>query len=798
MKDQKKYIGRFERAGKWDSKPFGFIQHHSLGEVFYHDDNKLEDDQILTFTIRQSREGKTKANNVTLLQAENDSAFLMTEFFHLVRSTAKTKDDDGFLQAPQVAHIYNREESDYGKVDLEIVDGIIAQLKKLTKEENRNELYQEFLKGVKSQILRKKLETYSPQRIIAFKKILDLNRKSFPKLYKETFQYTQSTVSTEELKELLTEGYEKGNEIDFVAEKMFNNEKEKFLPDFLKLNDDEKKEVIFKLAFDLEKLSLENRETKIKELIVLVDNHLPSKKEQIQNELVKGCPPYLKLSLWLNNFYDELDFHESKIYFPILNSSEQINFIKKLLYFIKIGKVNLTTNDIISLPVSDYEEAKKLQEEYSIQIDFSTSIVVKIISELSKNTNFDPYKIENTIYETVLKVIKDPSDIPELKGFFDKCEGRCYVSPNYSYEGEEKIITGYEFHRNEKAIPHFHVYCDGRKAIDKKTNNPTLSQKEKLEFWWCANIPCFKPSRELHNNEWEKYTVQDFLTILKIPFFEKDYEILLGIINKANEFFKHLKCHSCEQLLYPHSEGYYSYHRINRFACNNANCTEKGKVVYLNHCLNGHCHNFIDSRSSKKCIPEGYTQEKCGWYVCNNCFACCSSEQIERSNEKRKSVNADYKTSCHVNGHRDLGMIHCYDCGNSMQINPERRQEYVKTLNWFIANKESNKHISKFGQNPKWWFLFKRGDMDWESFNQRMWKLNSMGFQIPNIDEGRDSQLIGEGQPPFELTCTNSECGKIELVEDSQRLSAIRYWHQNFLTKTLAEENAKNEEQPKL
>src|SRR5690606_6459245 len=112
---------------------------------------------------------------------------------------------------------------------------------------------------------------------------------------------------------------------------------------------------------------------------------------------------------------------------------------------------------------------------------------------------------------------------------------------NKKDKNDSESIKEIVYNRREKAKNHF--YCDGRKATPKKTDS---TENDELDFWWCANKKCYKPSRQLHTaDEWKNYTLLDFLSILKIEYNLYDYEILVGLINKANRFFEHLKCREC-------------------------------------------------------------------------------------------------------------------------------------------------------------------------------------------------------------------------------------------------------------
>jgi len=225
----------------------------------------------------------------------------------------------------------------------------------------------------------------------------------------------------------------------------------------------------------------------------------------------------------------------------------------------------------------DFATSKLAEQIDNSNLDYSTSIILNVISELKSQTNLETRKdvtsAQYRIYDLIIKQIQQPKDILHISGFFDECEGRCSVSVHeVKNEAGEITNRNVTYNRNEHNKAKSHPICDGRKAISKTTKETVLSD-EKVEFWWCANQKCFKPSRQLHSStDWEKYSLLDFLTILKVDFKESDLEIYLNIINKANRFLKHLNCRKCNHILYPKGKTQYAFYGISHFACDAAAC----------------------------------------------------------------------------------------------------------------------------------------------------------------------------------------------------------------------------------
>lgn len=153
-----------------------------------------------------------------------------------------------------------------------------------------------------------------------------------------------------------------------------------------------------------------------------------------------------------------------------------------------------------------------------------------------------------------------------------------------------------------------------------------------VAFYWCGNKPCFRPPvRYRTDDEWEYYTILDFMRILGISpdYINKNgkrtkfghYIILSSYLKSFAKFYEHLKCRECGKLMKPSDITNFTSRAVTEFSCTNDSCQQKGFVVYLNHCFNKQkCNATIDSRDSKQCPNKQY--------ICPECGACCSTENF--------------------------------------------------------------------------------------------------------------------------------------------------------------------------
>ena len=203
-----------------------------------------------------------------------------------------------------------------------------------------------------------------------------------------------------------------------------------------------------------------------------------------------------------------------------------------------------------------------------------------------------------------------------------------------------------------------------------------VDYKYGIPFYWCGNKPCFcLPTRFHTASEWQEYTLLDFMRILgittdyttrtgKIIRFGY-YTIVSSYLKSFANFYEHLKCRHCGKLMKPRKISNFASRAVNEYSCDNSNCSNRGALVYLNHCFNQpKCKAIIDSRDSKKC-PNNQ-------YICPKCGACCSTENFRNRIYHLETTGGEisrwlYNFVANDLGHWEKGDRFCYKCGRPMQ-----------------------------------------------------------------------------------------------------------------------------------
>tara|TARA_R110002051_G_scaffold325571_1_gene428979 strand:- start:1184 stop:4030 length:2847 start_codon:yes stop_codon:yes gene_type:complete len=550
---------------------------------------------------------------------------------------------------------------------------------------------------------------------------------------------------------------------------------------FNNLSEEENRELFFRCLYEIEEI----KEVSIFQDILFFVNK--TKFEELQEEfhtiIFNKSSEFIKLYLFVEDYTDEIDFHNSVIYTGFLSSEQQKVFFKKVLMLIETNVLNVNLEDLSKIIVYDYQENVLAKRIDGVGLDFTLSIILRIANDLKNNTITN----QQTMFEIIANQIKTPQDFLEINGFFSECTGRTISEAVFTeVDGERQVdyIT-----KKTDFKPRFSNFCDGRKAIHKTTNKPVLSTNEQFEFWWCENSPCFEICRcKTIPENWRNYTLEDVLRILKVPFSQYQYEVVLGVINKVNRFLEHLKCTSCKTILRPKGNSNYSFYRVSEFSCTNESCANPDKDVYLNHCLNGKCLDIIDSRTTVKCKPKSLENvdntDNCGWYICNNCLSCCSSEKLLARKYNKEKFGGNY--NCHVRGHRDLGIICCPKCGVETEEKAINLKKYNETLDWF-KSKIGTVAIEKYGQRDdgKWWFRWRQGNIDRDTFRNTLLQLKNNGFQVPNYNTSDDVQFISESFNKLNTIPNSFECGNcnhiIDLADkevfDVSRVRAVKSFH---------------------
>ncbi len=474
---------------------------------------------------------------------------------------------------------------------------------------------------------------------------------------------------------------------------------------------------------------------------------------------------YIKLKLWLSDLTYKEDYEIYQSNFIFLTTSDQQKFIKKLFYLLSKRANNISFERISALKNLTYN----FPEGKQFQLDFSCNIILASINSVRGGSLLN----EESIFSILTKHVEnDTSSLLSLNGFFEKCNGRSIPDKTKETEDGVKSIVSLK----KIPIPRNVEFCEG---VRFKEDGKDRTYKH--DCWWCRGGSCYEANQSLQLPiNYNDYTLANFFSILNISFDKKEYFDFLGLLNKINVYLNHLNCRSCNHILKPNKEGYYSYYRISNFICSNSKCENK-QTVYLNHCLGAkkiaiksRCDNLIDSRDTVRCNYSKHNpsnnSEKYGPYVCNLCGSCCSQKSLEKKHNEliqRKwnmQPGLDWKVRNKV-GHLERGEIFCYKCGSEMINNEQEYNEFVKK----IANPDTTFKVLKKGTNTYgFWNLVKANEDFFERAQQ-------VGLRVSET-KGDDSNVkfIAQGNINFLIcqTCnTKYNKSKVEFIVEGEKMA---------------------------
>jgi hypothetical protein len=367
-------------------------------------------------------------------------------------------------------------------------------------------------------------------------------------------------------------------------------------------------------------------------------------RQDIFSYISRQASKFERVSLWFKGYTTKVDFNEVIEVFDKFQLNEQPNLLRKLFSLIQRNKVNPLESCLAQLSTLSANQ----------KLNLDVRICLSVIHSLRSQQN---YIGENILSEIVCQFVNENvTELVQVYDLFQECRGRTWMTVG---DGAQKNwflnIEGKEFHVNNNSVSvngHDYSFDKEKKTVEIEGENYTFkwakkednifgklydkpigvtfcdavkSQKDEnlnRNFYWCCNAKCYSPCQTDHIHlEWNKYSLRDFIKILKLPFEEDKYYRFVSVVNRVNRLMKKLKCNACYHLLRDTRTSEFAFYRVTTFHCTNPECSQLHEVVYLNHCLNWKCLNVVDSRVSKKC-PHGLV-------ICDSCGDCCSHKMLE-------------------------------------------------------------------------------------------------------------------------------------------------------------------------
>lgn len=400
------------------------------------------------------------------------------------------------------------------------------------------------------------------------------------------------------------------------------------------------------------------RLSKLFELVKERNNHgkSPFQIQQITAQISNNFSNFERVKLWYIGSLNDVDFKEVFEVFENFELNEQPILFRKL--FSLVHKKQIIQLDLFRNSLFQLLKCKKL--------NLNVRICVALIEILHKQKE---YIGENILSEIICNNLDENIDnLIQIDTLFQTCNGMTWITPNF----EKKEIWYLNILGKEFKVENYHVLVNDnqyylnnekrtveiegehypfkwvKKVVDlnriTKLDKPKgvtfcdaiKSQKDEIinrNFYWCCNKRCYNPCQtDYLSFEWKSYSLRDFIKILGFPFEDDKYYRFVSVVNQANRLLEKLKCNSCNHLLRDARTSEFAFYRVTTFHCTNPNCSQKHKIVYLNHCLNWKCSNIVDSRISVTC-PNG-------WYICDECDSCCSQSKIEKRLENLITNNS--------------------------------------------------------------------------------------------------------------------------------------------------------------
>lgn len=416
----------------------------------------------------------------------------------------------------------------------------------------------------------------------------------------------------------------------------------------------------------------------------------------------------IKLNKWLDRSID----NESEIfdinfidYIYLLSSEKQTLFLRKLF--------ELHRTNILIIDYKYLERIKLHPKEIDINVLIVIATICKLIKEERFLTNNELYRILKIVlpkHSTILNnLIENDSS-----SLFDKCRGRygfykadseryprdieiditdannIQIKINDNYRENADLIKskfpGIKYDATQQiwrcstmtskkmvidfAEERYDVYIRMHQytysfVTDTSRYHPNFCEGSKYhsnrldkDVYWCYGRECCKSAIIEHKDDYTRYTLFDFISILGIgnENLKKNIRIFYSNLNWFYTAMHHLYCDECQCIIEPYEkQSIVASHTVTKFKCKNEGCTQSNKLIRLNNCFNSYCNGVIDSRRTK-CCPNGYI-------ICPECGICCGSGMYDRRLEANVPIPENIS-----NLHWDKKELYCALCGSKLEL----------------------------------------------------------------------------------------------------------------------------------
>ncbi|MBR5677905.1 MAG: hypothetical protein IKX20_07190 [Paludibacteraceae bacterium] len=395
------------------------------------------------------------------------------------------------------------------------------------------------------------------------------------------------------------------------------------------------------------------------------------KELDIKFNVPKHDSEYLSVIEWYEN-YVKVDSEDKKIefdqlskYFYLFSEYEQVKILRYIFYLMESNFISKSLEPLLVLTSKNQQLQHNNKQ---IHVCFDVDLVIEAMLKFQVRKEFF---VERDILSLLLTSLTNEDfrerSHPLIYQLFDECGGIEWRKYKDEYDDRGKYIGKRRIERNY-GRPHGVIFCEGRELEKKDEMGNTR--------YWCRNTYCAK-NRLVFHSDWKEYTMYDFCHIMGFDMSEVDYAghrcvngkylKFVTLINRFNQFAKHLFCRECGRLMMP-SMGLTNLgvSVSSHYECINSNCIKKGLKIYLSHCLNPDCQEPIDERDTKKC-PNG-------WVICGRCATCCSHQVFSRrlsflQEHRPDSIPLSLKRAVenHI-GHLERDEIYCPQCGSKLEM----------------------------------------------------------------------------------------------------------------------------------